>query len=139
MTRRAEELEGEIAETRARLDRTLGVLADKLSVRGIAGELVGSARERPFVSLVEGALQASRRHPFPVILLAAGAGLLIYEMRRGRPRSSASDIEIEEVAAEVPVLNTGQARIYDPDGPALHPAQGRREPVEHERPDLIAI
>jgi hypothetical protein len=140
MTRRAEELEREIAETRDRLDRTLGALADKLSVRGIAGELAGSARARPFTSLVLGALKASRRNPVPLILMAAGAGLLLYEMRRARTRSDASYKDIEEEAAEIPVLNTGQARIYDPDAPTLHPTQDAlASPGGHERPHLIGV
>jgi uncharacterized protein DUF3618 len=121
MTRRVEELEREIAETRARLDRTLGALRNKLSVGGIADELAGSARAKPLVSLVEEAVQAARRNPVPVMLVAAGVGLLFYEMKKDKTRISASYQRIDEEAADVPVLNTGQARIYDPDAPTLHP------------------
>lgn len=73
-------------------------------------------------SLVGQLLKGARRNPVSLMLLAAGAGLLVYEMTRGRSRRASSE-DIEEEAAEIPVLNTGQARVYDPDAPTLHRPQ----------------
>jgi hypothetical protein len=120
MTSPAERLEREIAEGRARLGRTLGALGRKLSPGGLADELAGSVRQ-PFLSLIEDAYEAARRNPLPVMLMAAGAGLLVYEMRKDRARIAASKTRVED-EPDIPVLNTGRARLYDPDAP-LHPTQ----------------
>jgi hypothetical protein len=89
---------------------------------------LGSLRAGQF-GAVGNALRAVMRNPIAAALMAAGAGWLIYGMRKSsapkswRRRTSG--------AREIPVLNTGHARIYDPDASPLHPTwdslESRRE------------
>jgi hypothetical protein len=70
------------------------------------------------------ALDALRRNPALAIAAAAGAGagFLFYRAgRTGRRGASARAAMLEEES--VPILVTGQDRIYDPDRPSRHPTQ----------------
>ena len=87
---------------------------------------VGWPRDSHFGAAVENALRVARRHPFAVALIAAGAGWLAHGMSRRRTRGSSWRRRMGE-AEEIPVLNTGQARIYDPDASPLHPTQDSLE------------
>ena len=83
---------------------------------------VGLWRHSRFGSGVANALAAAKRNPIPAMLIAAGAGCLIAvvsekRMRNSRPRGRMSE------AGRIPILNTGQARLYDPDASPLHPTQ----------------
>ena len=75
-----------------------------------------------FGAVVENALSVARRHPFAVALIAAGAGWLAHGMSQKRARNSSWHRWMDE-ADKIPVLNTGQARIYDPDASPRHPTQ----------------
>lgn len=88
---------------------------------GMADDFLSGLRRGQFGSVVDGALNFVRRNPVPSIAIAAGAGWLIYSMR-GRARSSAWHRRMDE-AEDIPVLNTGHARIYDPDASPQHPMQ----------------
>ncbi len=72
-------------------------------------------------SVLDYALATLRRNPVAAILTAAGAGWLIHRISRERARYSAR--RIRGAAEDIPVLNTGQARIYDPDASPRHPTQ----------------
>jgi hypothetical protein len=61
-----------------------------------------------------------RRHPVPVMIAAAGIGFLIYRMNKTSERRAAARITTDVV--DVPVLNDGHARTYDPDLPSRHQA-----------------
>ena len=67
-------------------------------------------------------LEAVRRNPVPVLLIAAGVGLLFNRMARDSERRR-TQVSAERVAT----LNTGAARGYDPDLPTARPA---RDPLE---------
>ena len=113
------EMEREIEESRARLDETIDSIQGRLSVSNLVDEMLGNARRTPAMGGVyDGALEAVRRNPVPVLLIAAGVGLLMHRMSQeaARRRSHAS-------AERVPVLNTGTARLYDPDQPRHQPAR----------------
>ena len=73
-------------------------------------------------SFLEQGFELARRNPVPVVLLAAGAGWLLHALSRRGTEASVDDI---------PVLNTGQARVYDPDQSPRHPThdtlESRRE------------
>jgi ElaB/YqjD/DUF883 family membrane-anchored ribosome-binding protein len=117
-----EELERDIEESRARLDETIDRIQDRLSVSGLVDDVVGSVRDTQFGSVVDHALEIVRRNPLPVLLIAAGVGWLMVRMAQDGRRSSAYRAEALEEES-VPILNIGQARIYDPDMPTRHPTQ----------------
>jgi ElaB/YqjD/DUF883 family membrane-anchored ribosome-binding protein len=121
MTQSIPELEREIEASRARLDRTIDRIQDRLSVSGIVDEVVGSVRTREFGAVIDHALSIVRRNPVPVILVAAGVGWLIHRMsQERRPDGAMMDVDMLEEES-IPVLNTGQARVYDPDVSPRHP------------------
>ena len=111
------EMERDIEESRARLDETIDRIQGRLSVSSLVDEMLGNARRAPAVSgAYDGALEAVRRNPVPVLLIAAGVGWLLHRMSQDatRRRTQAS-------AERVPVLNDGVARVYDPDLPTRQP------------------
>ena len=117
------DLEREIEESRARLDDTIDRIQGKLSVPNIVDEMLGNARRTAALGTAyDGALEVVRRNPVPVLLIAAGLGLLFNRMTRdaGRHRTAVS-------AARVATRNTGAARVYDTDAPAGRPL---RDPIE---------
>ncbi|MCJ2126614.1 DUF3618 domain-containing protein [Methylobacterium sp. J-077] len=117
------DLEKEIEASRARLDDTIDQIQGKLSVPNIVDEMLGNARRTPALSGVyDGALEAVRRNPVPVLLIAAGVGLLFNRMARDAERRR-TQVSAERVAT----LNTGTARGYDPDLPTARPL---RDPFE---------
>jgi hypothetical protein len=117
------DLEKEIEASRARLDDTIDQIQGKLSVPNIVDEMLGNARRTPALSGVyDGALEAVRRNPVPVLLIAAGVGLLFNRMARDAERR-----RTQVLAERVATLNTGTARGYDPDLPTARPV---RDPLE---------
>ncbi|GJD43220.1 hypothetical protein AFCDBAGC_1069 [Methylobacterium cerastii] len=111
------EMERDIEASRARLDETIERIQGRLSVSSLVDEMLGNARRAPAVSgAYDGALEAVRRNPVPVLLIAAGVGWLMHRMSQdaNRRRTHAS-------AERVPVLNDGAARAYDPDLPTRQP------------------
>ena len=110
MSREQEELERQAEDSRARLDRTT------LSI-----DFLRSFRDSSF-GAVEKGVRLTRRHPVPAILIAFGAGWLLHRFSRKRARHYSWRRRIYK-AEEIPILNTGQARIYDPDASPLHPMQ----------------
>jgi len=125
MTQSINELEHDIEETRARLDRTIDQIQGRLSPASIVDEMLGTVRQNPSMSgLYDGALAAVRRNPVPVMLIVAGVGWLIHRVARDTQRRQHLDATMNGAEA-VPVLNTGTARVYDPDRPTAHPAADR--------------
>ena len=95
------------------------------SARVGEGSLYAS-RQGQFGSIVESALKRAKRNPVATLVMAAGAGWLIYSMGRERTRGDVRHRRSHE-AERIPVLNTGHARIYDPDASPLHPTQDSLE------------
>jgi len=114
------ELEAEAEVTRRRLHATIDRIQDKLTVAGMVDEFMGQAGVPKMESGHDFVLGLLRKHPVPVMIVAAGLGFLIYRMNQrdrgnrflGRPAS--------EDVVDVPVLNDGHARTYDPDKPSRH-------------------
>ena len=111
------DLEKEIEESRARLDDTIDRIQGRLSVPNLVDERLGNARRVPALNTTyDSALEAVRRNPVPVLLIAAGVGMLFSRMgkeaERRRTRVS---------AARVDSLTTDAVRDYDPDAPAARP------------------
>lgn len=117
------DLEREIEESRARLDETIDQIQGRLSVPNLVDEMLGNARRVPQLATVyDGALDAVRRNPVPVLLIAAGVGMLFSRMAKEteRRRTQLSGKPVDTIA-------TDSLRDYDPDGPAARPV---RDPVE---------
>ena len=106
------ELELEVAATRERLSATIDRIQDEFM--GQAG--VPAAEQGH--DLVLGLL---KRHPIPVMIAAAGLGFLIYRLNRADARAFGGLVDDGEVV-DVPALNDGNVRIYDPDRPTRHPS-----------------
>ena len=98
---------------------------DQPSRSGGAG-LLGPFRDRRLGAAIGTALTTARRRPLATMLIAVGAGWLIQRMRN-RLWLAASRERFEGEAGDIPVLNTGQARIYDPDASPRHPTQDSLE------------
>ena len=65
-------LEREIEESRARLDTTIDQIQGRLSVPNLVDEMLGNARRVPALATTyDSALDAVRRNPVPVLLIAA--------------------------------------------------------------------
>jgi hypothetical protein len=126
MTRRLDELEQDVEQTRARLDQTIGALQERLSISGLADDFIGSLRKTQLGSVVEAALDVVKRNPVPVILVAAGVGWLAHRLNK-EARGYASYRRIDDEPVDIPVLNTGNARVYDPDVSPRHPTQDALE------------
>ena len=125
MSQSINDLEHDIEQTRARLDRTIDQIQGRLSPASIVDEMLGTARQTPAMAgLYDGALAAVRRNPVPVMLIVAGVGWLVHRVARESERRR--ELAATMAGAEsVPVLNTGTARVYDPDRPTAHPAADR--------------
>lgn len=98
--------------------------------RGMRSTAPGPApqpgRTSQFAPVLDSAWGIVRRHPVLVALVAAGAGWLAWRVRdESRPGWASFDHPAS--ADEVPVINTGQARIYDPDQSPRHPTHDLME------------
>ncbi len=85
----------------------------------------GRSRSFQLGSMFQRALDTARRNPALVLLAASGAGSLLYLMTKNR-RTYPYSAEAEDI----PILNTGQARIYDPD---VSPRYAMHDSVESRR------
>lgn len=105
------ELEAEVAATRERLNGTIDQIQDKLTVSGMVDEFMGQAGVPRMESGHDFVLGLLRRHPVPVMIVAAGVGFLLYRMnkRAERVRLLASEYE------GAPAITSGEARRYDAD------------------------
>lgn len=124
------ELERDIEESRARLDATIDEIQSRLSFSGVVDEVMGQARGTPQVEAAfDAALGVVRRNPLPVLLIAAGVGWLLHRMANEGDRRR----RFPDPDDGLPVLNTGAARVYDPDVSPRHPHQDvietRREAI----------
>lgn len=124
MSESISDLEKDIEQRRARLDETIDRIQGRLNASSLVDEMLGSARQTPYGGVYDGALEAVRRNPLPVLLIAAGVGLLLNSMRTGRRPASRAVIPVKPVATPAetaPVTVTGADRTYDPDAPAGRP------------------
>jgi Protein of unknown function (DUF3618) len=117
-----ERLERDIEASRARLDLTIDQIQDKLSPSGIVDDVMGSVRRTEFGQVFDQAVEVVRRNPVPVMMVAAGVGWLLY--RLAEDRRSPGLVRAQMIEEEsVPLIVTGQDRVYDPDASSRHPSQ----------------
>ncbi|WP_342153111.1 DUF3618 domain-containing protein [Methylorubrum sp. SB2] len=117
MSESISDLEKDIEQRRARLDETIDRIQGRLNASSLVDEMLGSARRTPYSGFYDEALDTVRRNPVPVLLIAAGVGLLLNGMRTGRQRASRALVPVDAT----PVTVTGADRTYDPDAPAGKP------------------
>lgn len=83
MSKSADEVEHEVEETRARLDRTLGTLQSRLNVSALAEDLVGTREPARAVNAnAQRLLEGARENIVPTLLIGAGIGFLLYDAVR---------------------------------------------------------
>ena len=116
-------MEAEIAATRDRLSGTIDRIQDKLTVTGIIDEVMGSTAVPNFNRSYGNALGIVRRNPIPVLIIAAGIGLILQRLGRAEAARRMDLLEAETI----PVVNDGRTRIYDPDLPTDHLSAGAGE------------
>ena len=117
------EIEADVAASRAKLYDTIDRLQDKLTVAGIVDEMMGSAGVPRYANGHDFVLGLMRRHPVPTLIAAAGIGWFVYRLNRRFGRTPQDAVGLTDVDyVEVPVLNDGRTRAYDPDITPRHPS-----------------
>lgn len=85
MNTMADELEQDVAASRGRLDRTLGDLQARLQGPGVPRDLADLKRSGQAAGeVVERFVADIRVNPVPALLIAAGLGLLVYDVFRSQ-------------------------------------------------------
>lgn len=114
MTQSLQDLERDIEHSRAQLDRTIDQLQDKMTVSGVVDDMLGTARVGQYGPLYDRVLETVRRNPVPVMLIAAGIGLLAYRLGRPAQRRQARLIAADEdfVTEQDLVAEPDDLRLY---------------------------
>ncbi len=125
MTQSLQDLEREIEQSRAQLDQTIDRLQNKMTVSGVVDDMLGTARTSQYGPVYDRVLETVRRNPVPVMLIAAGLGLLAYRLGRPvRPRPTRlipadedfiTDEDLALEAGDMRVYGSGAAPLHDPD------------------------
>jgi len=123
-TQSLQEMERDIERSRAQLDQTIDRLQDKMSVSGVVDDMLGTARSGRYGPMFDSMLETVRRNPIPVMLIAAGIGLLAY--RLGQPYATARRrtrvvTHHDFVADQDVVAEREGTRIYDTGASTLQP------------------
>jgi len=126
MTQSLQDLEKDIEQSRAQLDRTIDQLQNKMTVSGVVDDMLGTARSSQYGPLYDRVLDTVRSNPVPVMLIAMGLGLLAYRLgrpvRRRPTRLVAADEDfiteqdLPEPAADLRIYGSGAAPLEQPDG-----------------------
>jgi len=126
MTQSLQDLEKDIEQSRAQLDRTIDQLQNKMTVSGVVDDMLGTARVSQYGPLYDRVLETVRSNPVPVMLIAAGLGLLAYRLgrpaRRRPTRLIAADedfITEQDLAGEpsdLRLYDSGAAPVEQTDG-----------------------
>jgi len=126
MTQSLQDLEKDIEQSRAQLDRTIDQLQNKMTVSGVVDDMLGTARASQYGPLYDRVLETVRNNPVPVMLIAAGLGLLAYRLgrpaRRRPTRLIAAD---EDFITEQDLMGEPEdLRLYEPGAAPLEQTDG---------------
>lgn len=127
MTQSLQDLEKDIEQSRAQLDRTIDQLQNKMTVSGVVDDMLGTARASQYGPVYDRVLETVRKNPVPVMLIAMGLGLLAYRLtsppRRRRPaRLIAAD---EDFITEQDLMGEpSDLRVYEPGAAPLEQTDG---------------
>ncbi|CAA2099572.1 hypothetical protein MBUL_00220 [Methylobacterium bullatum] len=128
MSESLNDLEKDIEASRARLDQTIDRIQDRLSVPSIVDDMLGNVRRTPLSGAYDGALDAIRRNPVPVLLIAAGIGWLLH--RTGKDRQTLTKRSVIDPNGALPVTPVTAAKAYDPDQPTRQPVKELAEETQ---------
>ncbi|CAA2143428.1 MULTISPECIES: DUF3618 domain-containing protein [Methylobacterium] len=128
MSESLNDLEKDIEASRARLDQTIDRIQDRLSVPSIVDDMLGNVRRTPLSGAYDGALDAIRRNPVPVLLIAAGIGWLLH--RTGKDRQTLTKRSLIDPDGALPVTPGAAAKAYDPDQPTRQPVKELAEETQ---------
>ncbi|WP_018042237.1 DUF3618 domain-containing protein [Methylobacterium sp. 88A] len=128
MSESLNDLEKDIEASRARLDQTIDRIQDRLSVPSIVDDMLGNVRRTPLSGAYDGALDAIRRNPVPVLLIAAGIGWLLH--RTGKDRQTLTKRSLIDPDGALPVTPGATAKAYDPDQPTRQPVKELAEETQ---------
>lgn len=127
MTQSLQDLEKDIEQSRAQLDRTIDQLQNKMTVSGVVDDMLGTARASQYGPVYDRVLETVRKNPVPVMLIAMGLGLLAYRLtsppRSRRPaRLIAAD---EDFITEQDLMGEpSDLRVYEPGAAPLEQTDG---------------
>jgi hypothetical protein len=79
---RSHQIEAEIDQTRAAMDRTVDLIAGKLTPQQLAVEAMSVFKDGSS-ALATKVIQTAREHPLPAAIIGLGIGLLITESKKG--------------------------------------------------------
>jgi hypothetical protein len=120
MTQSLQELERDIEQSRAKLDLTIDRLQGKMSVSGVVDDMLGTARNGRYAPVFDNVLATIRRNPVPIMLMAAGLGLLVHRLGRTPPVVSrgprlTADADIAAEAEDVRLYGSGASPLQPPE------------------------
>jgi hypothetical protein len=126
MTQSLQDLERDIEQSRAQLDRTIDQLQNKMTVSGVVDDMLGTARTSQYGPLYDRVLETVRSNPVPVMLIAAGLGLLAYRLGRPARRRPTRLIAADEdfVTEQDLVAEPDNLRLYEPGAAPLEQTDG---------------
>jgi len=135
MTQDLQDLEQDIARSRAQLDRTIDRLQDKMSVSGVVDDMLGTARSSQYGPLYDRVLETVKRNPVPVMLIAMGIGLLAYRLGRqpSRPHRRLIAADEDLITEEHLMMEVEDPRLY---GSQADPLQSPDD--LYERPGMTS-
>lgn len=132
MTQSLQDLEREIEQSRAQLDRTIDQLQNRMTVPGVVDDMLGVARVSQYGPIYDRVLETVRNNPIPVMLIAMGLGLLAYRLGRSERRRSTRLIAADEdfITEQDLMDESGDLRLYPSGAAPLEQADGM---VSHRR------
>lgn len=126
MTQSLQDLEKDIEQSRAQLDRTIDQLQNKMTVSGVVDDMLGTARASQYGPLYDRVLETVRSNPVPVMLIAAGLGLLAYRLGRPARRRPTRLIAADEdfITEQDLMGEPDDLRLYDSGAAPLEQTDG---------------
>lgn len=126
MNQSLQDLEKDIEQSRAQLDRTIDQLQNKMTVSGVVDDMLGTARVSQFGPLYDRALETVRSNPVPVMLIAMGLGLLAYRLGRPARRRPTRLIPADEdfITEQDLMGEPADLRFYEPGAAPLEQPDG---------------
>ncbi|ACL55986.1 DUF3618 domain-containing protein [Methylobacterium nodulans] len=130
MSNSTEKMEREVEETRARLDRTLDTLQSRLTVPGLAEDLVGTpAPARAMNANAQRLLDTVKENVLPALLIGAGLGLLLYDALRQEAERRRLRVASSESAPDAHLPENRPARTDERLDDALEESFPGSDPV----------
>jgi hypothetical protein len=126
MTQSLRDLEKDIEQSRAQLDRTIDQLQGKMTVSGVVDDMLGTARASEYGPIYDRVLETVRSNPVPVMLIAMGLGLLAYRLGRPARRRPTRLIAADEdfITEQDFMGEPDDLRLYEPGAAPLEPVDG---------------